>query len=188
MKKVRKGTVLGDAAVKATDGLSPLKTVLGAISAVYADSKVRLRPPVQNPSLTNPSAGNCRRRKQDRRPSLTYSRVGSPFHNTSWWRVRAEAPARTNTVCHVSLLRLRSEFLPASSRSPRDNCGCYMGGHYGSDLPTTFKTMKMCSGFSRTYKRPSPATRFVDDLGTHIDADRDSRRCSKQRSTNMVVD
>ena len=40
------------------DGFGPLKAVLGAISATYADYEVRLRAPTRGSFLTNPLAGN----------------------------------------------------------------------------------------------------------------------------------
>jgi len=86
-----------------------------------------------------------------------------------------------------SLLRFGSEFPPASSTPSRDSCGYCIRGHCYSDRLTMFKTMKMCSGFLRTYKRPSPVTRFVDDLDALLDADRDNRGCNKRRSTNMTA-
>ncbi|KAF9646214.1 hypothetical protein BDM02DRAFT_276880 [Thelephora ganbajun] len=48
-----------------TGGFSPLKIVLGTISAVYTHYKVRLQPSAQNSSLMNPPVENRRRRKQD---------------------------------------------------------------------------------------------------------------------------
>ena len=87
--KARRDTVLGGAAIPvnaangAIDGFGPLKAVLEVIYAVYVDSQVRLRLPVQNPSLTNPSAGNCLHWKQDQRPPLTYSHARRPFRNAS---------------------------------------------------------------------------------------------------------
>ena len=60
-------------------GFSPLSTVLGAISAVYTDHKVRLRSPAQNCPLTNPSVGIRRHQKQDRNPHLIRRRTGGTF-------------------------------------------------------------------------------------------------------------
>ena len=46
-----------DVTMEATGEFGTLKAVLGAIPAVYANREVRLRPPAQNSSLTNASAG-----------------------------------------------------------------------------------------------------------------------------------
>ena len=49
-KRARRGTVLGgaatpvDAAEETMDGFGPLRKVLGAISDIYANHQVRLRP------------------------------------------------------------------------------------------------------------------------------------------------
>jgi len=63
-----------------------------------------------------------------------------------------------------------------------------MGDHCCSDLQTTFKTTKMCSDSLKIYERPSPVTRFVDDLDALLDAEMNSRGYNKRRSTNMTVD
>lgn len=44
-----------------------------ALTTVYTNHEVRLCP-ARNYPLTNPSAGNRRRQKQDRKPPLTHSR------------------------------------------------------------------------------------------------------------------
>jgi len=54
-----------DATREVVDGFGPLKAVLEAISAVYDNYEVRSRPPTQNSSLTNQSAGIRRNREQD---------------------------------------------------------------------------------------------------------------------------
>ena len=54
-----------DAAREAPEGFGPLKTVLGAISAVYTNYEVRSRPLAQNSSLTNQSAGKCCHQRQN---------------------------------------------------------------------------------------------------------------------------
>jgi len=46
--------VLVDVAKENTYGFGPLEAILGAISAIYINHEVRLRPPVQNSSLTKP--------------------------------------------------------------------------------------------------------------------------------------
>ena len=54
-----------DAAREATEGFGLLKVILGSIPALYANLEVRLRPPAQISSLTNASAGDHRRWKQN---------------------------------------------------------------------------------------------------------------------------
>ena len=43
---------------EAMGGFGPLKAVLGAISTIYANYKVRSRSPTRGSFLTNPPAGN----------------------------------------------------------------------------------------------------------------------------------
>jgi hypothetical protein len=52
-------------------------------------------------------------------------------------------------------------FLPASSRASRNNCGYCRDC---SGLLARLKQVKMCSAFSTTYKRQSFTIRFVHDL------------------------
>ena len=77
-----------DTAKETAGGFGPLKTTLEVIS----DYQVRLRFPVQNSSLTNESAGNRRRQKQDRGPPRAYSRAGGTLCATSRRCGRTEAP------------------------------------------------------------------------------------------------
>jgi len=53
---LRAAPILVDVAKEDTHGFGPLKAILGAISGIYTDREVRLRPPVQSSSLTNPFA------------------------------------------------------------------------------------------------------------------------------------
>ena len=177
-------TIHDDAAKEAMEGFGPLKVVLGSIPALYANLEVSLRPPTQSPSLTNASAGNHHHRKQNRRPPLTYGRIRGTFCHASRRRGRAEAPARTDTVCHSSPSRFDIDFLPANSRSPRGSCGRYAKSQGCSDLMTGFKTMKVSSGFSRICERPSLITRFVHHPGTVLDADKENRGCNKWPTMN----
>lgn len=95
LERGRRDMALGSAPISvgvaktAAVGFGPLKTFLGDI---YADHKVRLRPPAQNSPLTNPSTGNRRHRKQDRKLPLTYSRTRRAFCITPNWCGRSEAP------------------------------------------------------------------------------------------------
>ena len=168
-----------DAAKGTTEGFGTLKVILGSIPALYANFEVRLRPPAQHNSLTNAFAGNHRRWKQNRRPSLAYSRIRGTFCNASRRCGRAEAPARVDTVCHSSPSRLDIDFLAANSKSPRGNYSRYARSQGCNNLLTTFKTTKVCSDFSKICERPSPITRFVRDLITVLDADRENRGCNK---------
>lgn len=59
-KRARKGTLLGDA-TEAAGKFGPLKVVLGAIPAVYANREVRSRPSSRNPLLTREFSTGIRR-------------------------------------------------------------------------------------------------------------------------------
>jgi len=74
-----------------------------------------------------------------------------------------------------SLLRLDIDFLPASSRTSRGDCGPSTRGKSCSDLMATFKTMKMYSGFSKICGRLSPITGFVHHLDAILDVDGENR-------------
>ena len=75
-----------------------------------------------------------------------------------------------------------TQFLQGSSRILVDSCSlCLRSQGYGDSL-TTFKTTKKSPSSSRTYGRLSLITRFVCDLGTAPDADKDSRWCNKWQS------
>ena len=180
-KRARKGTVLDDFTIHddtskgTTEGFGTLKVVLGSIPALYANFQVRLRPPAQNTSLTGASAGNDHRWKQNRKSSFRCGRTGGTFCHASRRRARTEAQTWTDSVCHSSHSRLDIDFHQESSRISRGICGCCARSQGYSDLPTTFKTIKMFLGFSRICERPSPITRFVHHLGTVLDADRQNR-------------
>ena len=181
-------TIHDDAAKGTTEGFGTLKVVLGSIPALYANFEVRLRPPAQHTSLTNASAGSHRRWKQNRRPPLAYGRIRGTFCNASRRRGRAEAPAQTTRVCHSSPSRLGVNFLPANSRASRGIYGCYTRSQGSSELLIVFKTMKVCSSFSKICERPSPITRFVCRLCTVPDADRESRGYNKWPTMNRVAE
>ena len=75
-KRAGKGTLLGDGE-EAIEKFGPLKVVLGAIPAVYANREVRSQPPSRNYPLTKAFLPEIRRcGKQDRSPPLTYSCIG----------------------------------------------------------------------------------------------------------------
>jgi len=73
------------------------------------------------------------------------------------------------------LLRLDIYFLPVISTTSRGDCGPSTRGKSCSDLVTTFKTMKMYSGFSKICGRLSPITGFVHNLGAILDVDGENR-------------
>ena len=64
-------------------GFGSLKDVLRAILAAYIDHEVCLHLPARYSPLTNPTAGNRCRQKQDRKPPFMYCCTGSSFCNTS---------------------------------------------------------------------------------------------------------
>jgi len=76
-------------------------------------------------------------------------------------------------------LRLGVDFLPASSRTSRENCGCCTRGQGCSDLLTTFKTMKTYSGILKICGRLSPITEFVHNLRNILDVYRENSWRSK---------
>ena len=80
---LKRVTIRDDAAKEAAGTFGPLKVVLGAIPALYANSEVRLRSPTQNTSLTNTSAGNHHHWGKNRRPPLTCGRIGGTFCHAS---------------------------------------------------------------------------------------------------------
>ena len=70
-----------DVALGAAEAFSPLKAVLGVISAIYKNYEVRLRSFTPNTVLTNPSAGNGRRQGKDPRPLLARGYTGDDFRS-----------------------------------------------------------------------------------------------------------
>jgi len=74
-----------------------------------------------------------------------------------------------------SLSRLDLDFLPASSRTSRGDCGPSTRGKSCSDSMTTFETMKMYSSFSKICGRLSLITGFVHHLDAILDVDRENR-------------
>jgi hypothetical protein len=78
MKGARKGTLFGDAD-EDTEKFGPLKVVLQAIPAVFADRQVRLQPPVRNSPVTNTLSGGCHGGEQDKHYPLGCSCVGRTF-------------------------------------------------------------------------------------------------------------
>ena len=76
----------------AADGFGPLKTILGAISAVYTDHKVCSEFSGQNSSVANPPVGRTCYWEQDQKPSLTSKHTGSMFCNMPKQCGGAEGP------------------------------------------------------------------------------------------------
>jgi len=86
-----------------------------------------------------------------------------------------------------SLSRLDIDFLPASSRTSRGDCGPSTRGKSCSDLMTTFKTMKMYSSFSKICGRLSAITGFVHHLGAILDVDGENRWRNEWRTMSENV-
>ena len=186
-----KDTALGalgiafDIAVGASEAFTPLKAVLGVISAIYKNHQVRLRPFAPNTVLTNPSTGNSRCQGKDSTPLLTRGRTGDNFRRTCERRGGATPPGWTVGVCHCSPSILGADSFPANLRSSRSHCGRCPGSQGCGGSLTTFETTGMCPTYSRIYGRPSSTSRFVHDLGAVLDVDRNNRWCNKWRSTSM---
>ena len=173
-----KDTTLGalgiayDVAVGASEASTPLKALLGVLSAIYKDHEVRLPPFGLSTVLKIPSTGNSRCQGEGRRPLLTDSCTGGYFRRTSERCGRAEPPKWTIAVRQCSLFRLCADFSPANSRESRGRCGrCPRSG----DSPTMFEMTEMYPTCLRIYKRLSLTTRSVHDLGTVLGVDRDHR-------------
>jgi hypothetical protein len=104
------------------------------------------------------------------------------------WQSRSAGMSYCGTRFFSLLDSVLSPFL-ASSRMLKDNFSLCPRSQGYSDLRTTFETAKRSPGFSKIYKRLSPTTRFVHDLGTIFDVfDKGSRWCNKLRSTSKGVD
>ena len=83
VKIARKGTLLGGLN-EDTETFGPLKVILQAIPALFANRDVRLRSPTQwHSPLTGTFSGNRRRGEQDRKPAFTCGRSGRSFQFTS---------------------------------------------------------------------------------------------------------
>lgn len=82
-KRARRGTLL-EGTSEAAEKFGPLKVVLGAIPAVYANREVRSQPPSRDyPLIRASSTGIDRCGKQDRKPPLTCSCIGRTFRFAS---------------------------------------------------------------------------------------------------------
>ena len=81
-------------------------------------------------------------------------------------------------------VRLDVDFLPASSRTSKGDCDPFTRGKSCSDLMSTFKTMKIYSGFSKICGRLSPITRFVHHLGAFLDIDGENIWRNEWRTMN----
>ena len=84
----------------------------------------------------------------------------------------------------VPPLGLDVDFLPASSRTSKGDCDPFTRGKSCSDLMSTFKTMKIYSGFSKICGRLSPITRFVHHLGAFLDIDGENIWRNEWRTMN----
>ena len=84
----------------------------------------------------------------------------------------------------LPLLGLGIDLLQAISRTSRGNCGLSIRDQDCSDLLTTFKMMKMYSGFSKICGRLSLSTGSVHHLGAVLDADGENRWYNKWRTMN----
>ena len=77
-KRARRATLLGGGEA-ATEKFGPLKIVLEAIPALYANREVCLAPPTPGSPLVKTLPGNRRCGQQDRKPPLAHSHVGRTF-------------------------------------------------------------------------------------------------------------
>ena len=80
-KRARSATLLGGEA--ATERFGPLKVVLGAIPALYANREVRLVSSAPSSPLVNEFPGNRCCEQQDREPPPAHSHVGRAFQFAS---------------------------------------------------------------------------------------------------------
>ena len=77
---------------------------------------------------------------------------------------------------------LSAEFLPASSRTSKGDCGFYQRSLERSNQITFLRAMKTYLNFSRIYERSYPITGFVIDLDSLLDVDKDNRRYNIKES------
>ena len=75
--------IVYDVAVGASEAFTPLKALLGVLSAIYKDHEVRLPPFGLSTVLTIPSTGNSRCQGEGPRPPLADSCTGGNFRSTS---------------------------------------------------------------------------------------------------------
>ena len=159
---------------EAADTFGPLRVLLGAVSAAYAKHEVRLPSPVQSSSeQIDPQETVLVRNKI----GDLLSRVATLEADFSTLPGDVQEHTRKYKLIWYVILpfETRIDFVLASSRTSRGNCG-----HY--ELQTMFKTMKMCSGFLKICGRPSPITGFVHHLGTISDIDRENRWCNERQA------
>ena len=76
------GGILSDVAMGASDTFGPLKAILGTISAIYTNYKVRLQPSTWNTLLTHPCIGDSRRQGESPKSQLTHSATGDDIRST----------------------------------------------------------------------------------------------------------
>ena len=137
-----------------TEKFGPLKVVLEKIRALFADSSVRLRSPALSSPLTQFSGSRCRG-KQDYNPPLIRSHIRGLFRLASEWCGRAKTPDGSDTVRNCSSLTPSAHSPLASSMQSGSNCGRCVKSRSRFGLLITFKTMKSCSGYSKTSERQS---------------------------------
>ena len=89
-KRARKDTLLKDGG--STEKFGPLKVVLGAIPALYANREVRLKLSTKASPLTNTLVDDHRYERQNQKPPLACGFFGRTFQFTSERRGRSEAP------------------------------------------------------------------------------------------------
>ena len=116
-----KDLLLGDAR-EGAGGFGPLKVVLRAIPAVYANHEVRKQPPFQDSTLTNTFSAIHRCREKGSSPSLARSRIRRMFRFASRWRGGAEVPGWINPVRYDFSIIYSTDSLLASSRTSKENC------------------------------------------------------------------
>ena len=76
---------------------------------------------------------------------------------------------------------LSAEFLPASSRRSKGDCGFYQGGLERNNPMTSLKAMETDSDPSRIYERSYSITGFVGVLDAILDVDEDNRWSGKTK-------
>jgi len=120
-------------------------------------------PPAQNPLLTRLQEAVAIRNKIEILLSRMVTLEG--FFTTLPGDVE-EQRRRLELIRYIFIRPFRPtvELRPASSTVLGDNCGRCTGSQGWSNLLNTPRAMRVCSGFSKIYKRPSPTIRFVRNL------------------------
>ena len=111
-----KDTALGvlgiafDVAVGASEAFTPLKAVLGVISAIYKNHEVRLPPFAPNPGLTNPLQETTAVREKIQHLSSRLDALGTIFAEPT--SDEAEQRRRDELLRYVIVLPLYSVLIP----------------------------------------------------------------------------